>query len=83
MTHVQVPDDDLPDLHLDDPGYLDVLTAREREIAVMLTLGLKNAEIAERLELADQTVKFHLSNIYRKLEVRSRAEVIAMVLGAR
>jgi DNA-binding NarL/FixJ family response regulator len=50
----------------------------EREVAVLRALaqGQSNKEIARTLWLAEQTVKFHLTNIYRKLEVRSRTEAV-------
>ena len=50
----------------------------EREIAVLqaLTNGQSNKEIARSLWLAEQTVKFHLTNIYRKLDVRGRTEAV-------
>ena len=53
-------------------GYLRV----KREVAVLqaLALGQSNKEIARSLWLAEQTVKFHLTNIYRKLGVSNRTE---------
>src|SRR6266542_1263301 len=50
----------------------------ERELAVLRALaeGQSNKEIARALWLAEQTVKFHLTNIYRKLDVRSRTEAV-------
>jgi DNA-binding NarL/FixJ family response regulator len=50
----------------------------ERELAVLRSLaeGKTNKEIAKALWLAEQTVKFHLTNIYRKLDVRSRTEAV-------
>jgi DNA-binding NarL/FixJ family response regulator len=54
-------------------GGID-LTPREVEILQLVAQGLSNVELAERLWLSDQTVKFHLSNVYRKLDVESRAK---------
>jgi DNA-binding NarL/FixJ family response regulator len=50
----------------------------ERELAVLRALGegRSNKEIAKSLWLAEQTVKFHLTNIYRKLDVSSRTEAV-------
>ena len=50
----------------------------ERELAVLQALaqGQSNKEIARALWLAEQTVKFHLTNIYRKLDVRGRTEAV-------
>ena len=47
------------------------LTAKEQEVLAALARGLSNEQIAKELWLAEQTVKFHLSNIYRKLGART------------
>jgi DNA-binding NarL/FixJ family response regulator len=52
----------------------DDLTAREREILGLVADGLTNARIGRELWVTEQTVKFHLSNIYRKLSVSNRTE---------
>ena len=54
---------------------LTALTAREREIAALVGRGLKNREIAQRLGLAEKTVKGHLTNIFYKLGVADRLEL--------
>jgi DNA-binding NarL/FixJ family response regulator len=50
----------------------DPLTRREREILGLAAEGLSNGEMARLLWVTEQTVKFHLSNIYRKLDVPNR-----------
>ncbi len=50
------------------------LTARELEILRLVAGGLSNARIAAKLWVTEQTVKFHLSNTYRKLGVANRTE---------
>jgi DNA-binding NarL/FixJ family response regulator len=50
------------------------LTRRELEILRLAAEGHKNAEMAAMLWLTEQTIKFHLSNIYRKLNVANRTE---------
>ena len=50
------------------------LTRRELEILQLVSEGYSNAELARILWVAEQTVKFHLSNIYRKLAVANRTE---------
>jgi DNA-binding NarL/FixJ family response regulator len=50
------------------------LTARELEILRLVAAGLSNARIAAKLWVTEQTVKFHLSNVYRKLGVGNRTE---------
>ena len=52
------------------------LTERELEILRALAEGQANSQIAKQLWLAEQTVKFHLTNIYRKLGVGSRTEAV-------
>ncbi|MEV4424568.1 response regulator [Streptomyces sp. R-07] len=66
-----------------DSAVLDVLTPREREVLGALGLGLSNAEIAVRLDMAEATVKTHVSKVLGKLELRSRvqAAVLAQELG--
>jgi DNA-binding NarL/FixJ family response regulator len=53
---------------------LDALTRRETEILRLMAEGLTNVQLARQLWLSEQTVKFHLSNIYRKLGVANRTE---------
>ncbi len=50
------------------------LTRREVEILRLVAAGLTNCEVARKLWVTEQTVKFHLRNIYRKLEVANRTE---------
>jgi DNA-binding NarL/FixJ family response regulator len=51
-----------------------VLTTRELEVLKLVAAGSTNGEIARRLWVTEQTVKFHLSNVYRKLQVGNRTE---------
>ena len=59
------------------------LTRREREILRLMAQGHSNAQLAKMLWVTEQTVKFHLSNIYRKLNVSNRTEAahLAQVRG--
>jgi DNA-binding NarL/FixJ family response regulator len=50
------------------------LTSRELEILRLVAEGHSNAQLAKMLWVTEQTVKFHLSNIYRKLDVSNRTE---------
>lgn len=81
-------------LKLRDPSKMDAeienkieerfsLTTREKEILGMLLKGKSNKEISDLLFVSTETVKTHLQNIYRKLGVRSRMEVLALFLKER
>ena len=61
----------------------EALTARQREVLELLCEGLQNKQIARRLNIASATVKIHVANILRALNVSSRlqAAVVAMSLG--
>jgi len=63
----------------EQPGLL-ALTNREKEIVTCLTQGLSYKMIALDLGLSLDTVRFHLRNIYKKLQVKSKVEVISKVL---
>jgi DNA-binding NarL/FixJ family response regulator len=56
------------------------LTRRELEILRLVSEGRSNRQVAELLWVTDQTVKFHLANVYRKLGVRSRFEAARWAL---
>jgi DNA-binding NarL/FixJ family response regulator len=56
------------------------LTAKECQVLEQLALGLSNAEIGRALWLSQQTVKFHLTNVYRKLGVTNRTEAARIAL---
>lgn len=64
----------------DDPGLLDALTPREREVLGLLTEGLDGAAIGERLFLSPATVRNHIQHILSKLGVHSRTEAVALAL---
>ena len=54
----------------------DLLSERESEILKLVTSGMSNKEIAEKLFLSQRTIKSHLTNIFNKLNVASRSEAI-------
>ena len=60
------------------PKWLSSLTPRETDVLRATARGLSNKEIARELDLAEVTVKLHLSAIFRKMGVRSRTEAAMM-----
>lgn len=56
------------------------LTPREKQALGMVVLGFSNADIANKLYLAESTVKSHLSSAFAKLGVRTRSEATALIL---
>jgi DNA-binding NarL/FixJ family response regulator len=63
------------------PFLLEELTPRELDVLSLLTEGLTNKAIAQRLGISEYTVKFHVNTIFRKLGAQSRTE--AAVRAAR
>ncbi|MBU8865085.1 MULTISPECIES: response regulator transcription factor family protein [Paenarthrobacter] len=58
------------------------LAARELEVLQLLAAGQRNRAIAAELNVSENTVKFHIRNLFRKLDVRSRTEAIALAHSA-
>ncbi len=56
------------------------LSKRESEVAELVTKGLSNKEVADQLYVTEKTVKFHLTNIYKKMNLKSRAQLIVWCL---
>ncbi len=56
------------------------MTPREHEVLELVAEGATNAEIAARLTISENTVKFHMKNILQKLHASNRAEVVAYAL---
>lgn len=61
-----------------DSGALEQLTRRERDVATLAAQGLSNRQIAEKLFLSSRTVELHLSRVFAKLGVSSRAALAAL-----
>jgi ATP/maltotriose-dependent transcriptional regulator MalT len=59
-----------------DVEYKDELTDRELEVLGLIAQGWSNRQIAEYLQIEIRTVKYHTTNIYSKLGVKSRSEAI-------
>lgn len=64
------------------PSRLPELTVREREVSVLVAQGFTNPEIADRLSIAQKTVGNHVSAIYLKLGVATRAQAVVRIRDA-
>ena len=69
---------DNPDSQASDP-----LTPREREVAVLVAAGLSNRRVAEKLSISQNTAATHVGRILKKLGLRSRSQIGAMLLRER
>ena len=65
------------------PSVLDGLTAAERQVAERVAHGLTSRQIAEELFVSPRTVDAHLTHIYRKLDINTRARLAALVVDSR
>ncbi|HKQ75631.1 MAG TPA: response regulator transcription factor [Blastocatellia bacterium] len=74
--HIPIPQPEVVKVNGGPPGAesakIALLTEREREIVVLIGLGLRNKEIADRLFISVVTVRHHLSSVFEKLEVSDR-----------
>jgi DNA-binding CsgD family transcriptional regulator len=59
-----------------------MLTAREREVMLLVAEGLSNTKVARQLGISDNTVRVHLQHIYRKLRIRDRTTLAAMTVSS-
>jgi len=60
------------------PAFVEPLTTRELEVLHLIVQGVRNGEIGQRLFISIKTVETHLTSLYGKLGVQSRAEAIAL-----
>jgi DNA-binding NarL/FixJ family response regulator len=59
-----------------DDQRLGSLTPRERDVVRLVSEGLKNKQIAQRLSVADVTVRHHLTSVFSKLDVAGRSSLV-------
>ena len=64
----------------DEDDLFEALTQRETEVLTLLADGLPNKAIARRLEISDETVKFHLGSIFGKLGASNRTDAVRQAL---
>jgi DNA-binding NarL/FixJ family response regulator len=63
-----------------DEEKIEALTSRELEVLKLLAVGMYNKEVAEKLEISERTVKNHVSNIFKKLEVTDRTQAAVFAI---
>ena len=63
-----------------DKTKLDVLTNREKEMLVYLAKGMFNKEIAIELKISERTVKNHISNLFKKIDVNDRTQAAVFAI---
>jgi DNA-binding NarL/FixJ family response regulator len=78
MRMLELFGDKLPTVHEHDDhdSLLSALTAREREILIVIAEGLTNTEISQQLHLAESTVKTHVGQVLAKLHARDRVQIV-------
>jgi pimeloyl-ACP methyl ester carboxylesterase/DNA-binding CsgD family transcriptional regulator len=64
------------------PAVIGILSPREQEVLELIARGLGNAEIAERLYISPHTVRNHITNVFAKLQVETRAQAIVLAREA-
>ena len=77
MFAASLPSSDAPAQSSSDPR-IDSLTPREKEILVLMSQGMSNAEIAAHLVVSATTVKTHVGNVLAKLDVRDRVQAVVV-----
>lgn len=63
-----------------DEGKIESLTKRELEVLKLLAVGMYNKEVAEKLNISERTVKNHVSNIFKKIEVTDRTQAAVFAI---
>ena len=75
VRSIFLPNDTRVAEHVESPAVARAaLTRRERDMLALVAEGWSNKEMARRLWVTEQTIKFHLSNVYRKLRVANRTQ---------
>lgn len=68
-----------PEAILTEQSYLNTLSERQREVLNYMAEGLSNREIADKLFISENTVKYHIKNIYQLLDIKDRKEFLVNI----
>ena len=63
-----------------DQEYIDSLTRREYDVLKLLSVGMYNRDIGTKLEISERTVKNHISNIFKKINVNDRTQAAVFAI---
>lgn len=72
--------------HAESPtqsNNIDKISRKEQEVIILVSQGCRNREIAEKLSISEQTVKAHISNIFRKVNVNNRSQLVPLAMNFR
>lgn len=58
-------------------------TPSETRVAELVVKGMSNKEVADKLNVSEKTVKFHLGKIYKRLEIKSRTQLVVWTLKSK
>ena len=61
----------------------DKISRKEQEVIILVSQGFKNKEIADKLNISEQTVKAHISHIFRKVKVTNRSQLVPLAMKYR
>jgi DNA-binding NarL/FixJ family response regulator len=62
-------------------GFLEILTYREKEIVALVERGLSYKQMSTQLFVTTYTINYHLKNIYKKLGIHSKSELLTKIIG--
>ena len=63
-----------------DDNLIDTLTAREIEVLKLVVIGGSNKDIADKLGISERTIKNHISNIFKKINVSDRTQAAVFAI---
>jgi len=62
---------------------VDKISRKEQEVIILVAQGFRNREIADKMNISEQTVKAHISNIFRKVNINNRSQLVPFAMNFR